>query len=123
MNAQAFCGLVRGFLFAFGVVLLATTFAQAQTEKGSGCRDDIAEGEGYKIRDVKVKARYLPRLRNPVPPAGTDYSPVLVTQLVEDVAQALTNEGLRENEEGQTEHRLLNSVTVGKGKISDSFGF
>ena len=124
MNAQAFCGFARGFLLAIGVVLLATTLARGQaSEKGSGCRDDIAEGEGYKIRDVKVKARYLPRLRNPVPPAGTDYSPVLVTQLVEDVAQALTDEGLRENEEGQTEHRLLNSVTVGKGKISDSFGF
>ena len=123
MNAQAFCGFVRGFLLALGVVLLATTLARAQTEKGDGCRDDIAEGEGYKIRDVKIKARYLPRLRNPVPGAGTDYSPVLVTQLVEDVAQALSAEGLRENEEGQTEHRLLNSVTVGKGKVSDAFGF
>jgi hypothetical protein len=123
MNAQAFCGFVRGFLFALGVVLLATTFARAQSEKGTGCRDDIAEGEGYKIRDVKVKARYLPRLRNPVPSKGTDYSPVLVTQLVEDVAQALTDEGLREDEEGQTEHRLLDTVTVGKGKMSDAFGF
>jgi hypothetical protein len=116
---------LRGLLFAALLVLFATSSAAAQsaTEKSDDCREDITEADGFKIRAVKVKARYLPKLRQPIPTPGTNYSPALATTLVEDVAQALTNEAMRENEEGQTEHRLLNTVTVGKGKMADAFGF
>lgn len=122
MNLQSF---LREFLFAAAILLcvLSPVWAQSATEKGADCREDIAEADGFKIRAVKVKARYLPRLRHPIPTPGTNYSPALATTLVEDVAQALTDEALRESEEGQTEHRLLNTVTVGKGKMADAFGF
>jgi len=117
--------VVRGFVFAAAVVLcaFAPAHAQSATEEGAGCREDITEADGFKIRKVKVKARYVPDLRHPVPAAGTGYSPALVTTLVEDVSEALTKEALRESEEGQTEHRLLNTVTVGRGKMADAFGF
>lgn len=97
--------------------------AQTHSEKGEDCRDDITEAAGFKFRDVKVKARYLPDLNHPLPAPGTTYSPATVTTIVEDVSQALTNEAMREEEEGQTEHKLLNTVTVGKGRVSDAFGF
>lgn len=112
-------------LLAAMIVVSAASINHAQSapEKGDGCRDDITEADGFKIRAVKVKARYMPELRNALPNPGTDYSPVLATRLVEDVSQALTEEAMREDEEGETEHRLLNSVTVGRGKMSDAFGF
>jgi hypothetical protein len=111
-------------VFAWAVAICAThAAAQSPSEKGEDCRDDITEAAGYKFREVKVKARYLPDLRHPLPAPGTTYSPATVTTIVQDVSQALTNEALREAEEGQTEHQLLNTVTVGRGKLSDSFGF
>jgi hypothetical protein len=97
--------------------------AQSHSEKGEECRDNITEDAGFKFREVKVKARYLPDLKHPLPAPGTTYSPATVTTIVQDVSQALTNEALRENEEGQTEHKLLNTVTVGNGRVSDAFGF
>lgn len=121
-------GSSRCSAFAIGVLLcltLSTTLAGAQShsEKGEDCRDDITEAAGFKFRAVKVKARYLPDLRHPLPTPGTTYSPAIVTTIVQDVSQALTDEALRENEEGQTEHQLLNTVTVGRGRVSDAFGF
>jgi hypothetical protein len=109
----------------FGLALAGNARAQTgdHTEKGEGCRDDIAEADGFKFRAVKVKARYLPDLRHPLPQPGDPYSPVTVTTMVQDVSQALTDEAMRESVEGQTEHALLNTVTVGKGKLSDGFGF
>ena len=117
--------VVRAFLLAAAIVLCVPrpALAQSATETGAGCREDITEADGFKIRKVKVKGRYVPALRHPIPAAGTGYSPALVTTLVEDVSQALTEEAMRETEEGQTEHRLLNTVTVGRGKMADGFGF
>lgn len=93
--------------------------AQAQSEKGSGCRDDIAETDGYKIRSATVGARYLPDLSSPLPKPGTAYSPVIVTELVENVHQALRKEANREDQEGQTELELLKAVTIGKGTAEE----
>ncbi|MEA2203683.1 MAG: hypothetical protein QOE77_459 [Blastocatellia bacterium] len=93
--------------------------AQAQTEKGQGCRDDIAAGDGYKIHSVKVAARYLPKLSQPLPSPGSDYSPVVVSELQGRVFAVLRQEALREDEEGETEHKLVKAVTVGKGQVED----
>lgn len=112
---------MAGLLCVFSAI--APAKAQSQTETGEDCRGDIGEADGFKFRNVKVKARYLPNLRHPLPSSGTTYSPATVTTIVEDVSQVLTDEAMRENEEGETEHKLLNSVTVGKGKVSDAFGF
>jgi hypothetical protein len=105
-------------LCLFAVLVLASS-TQAQSEKGSGCRDDITGTDGYKIRSVKVGARYLPDLPSPLPKPGTDYSPVIVTELVESVHQALRKEANREDEEGQTELELLKAVTIGKGTAEE----
>jgi len=105
----------RWLMFAMAGLLClfsATSPAKAQTEKGQDCRDDIDEAAGFKFRNVKVKARYLPNLRHPLPASGTTYSPATVTTIVEDVHQVLTDEENRENEEGETEHKLLNTVTA-----------
>ncbi len=86
---------------------------RAQSESGGDCKDDITAFDGYKFRSVKVRARYLPDLPNPLPSPGTAYSPETVTRIVEDVHQVLTKEANRESEAGETELKLLKTVTVG----------
>lgn len=93
--------------------------AQAQSEKGEGCRDDITAADGYKIRSVKVEARYIPDLPSPLPKPGAAYSPEILLPLLEDVHQALSKEANRENQEGATELKLLQAVTVGKGTAEE----
>lgn len=120
MSTRYLC-ILRG-LSLVAASLLCLTLAQAQTvpkEKGQGCVDNIiGEGEagyqGHRIRSVKVNARYLSL---PVPAPGTPYSPVIVSKIVEDVAQALRNERNREDVAGSTELKILNSVSVGKGEL------
>jgi|GEM_PF-3317388 len=111
--------LIIHFSLALSLFLVAACSepAHAQSEKGGKCRDDITTG--FKIRSVSVGARYLPNLASPLPKPGTDYSPVLLTSLTQLVHQALDKEKFRENEAGETEHGLLNSVTVGKGEVQD----
>jgi hypothetical protein len=118
MKDRRIAVLVNGVLCLFAA-LASVTSAQAQSEKGSGCRGDITAADGYKIRSVKVGARYLPDLPSPLPAPGTDYSPVIVTELVEDVHQALRKEANREDEEGETELELLKAVTIGKGTAEE----
>src|SRR5437867_3431573 len=107
------------FIACLLVVIPWAGSTQAQTEKGEGCRDDITADDGYVIRSVRVKARYLPYLPEPLPSPGRPYSPVTVTKIVEDVHQALRKEANRENEEGETELALLKAVTVGKGRVEE----
>jgi hypothetical protein len=111
------------FLITIALCLLAAVAwarsAQAQSEKGEGCRDDITADGGYKIRSVKVGARYLPDLPSPLPKPGTDYSPELLLPILDDVRQALRKEANREDIEGATEVRLLKAVTIGKGTVED----
>ena len=85
----------------------------AQSESGGECKDDITAFDGYKFRSVKVRARYLPDLPHPLPSPGTTYSPETVTRIVKDVHRALTREANRETEAGETELKLLRTVTVG----------
>jgi hypothetical protein len=85
----------------------------AQSETGDVCRDDITAFDGYKFRSVKVRARFVPALPTPLPPAGTTYSPATVTRIVEDVHAVLTKEANREGEAGETEQALLRTVTIG----------
>lgn len=108
---------------AFVITILVCLFlagawvgsARAQDEKGAGCQETITANDGFKIRSVKVKARYLPDLPIPLPSPGTDYSPDLLLPILESVHQAIRKEANREGEEGETEHRLLKTVTVGNG--------
>jgi hypothetical protein len=103
------------------------TRVQAQSlpaGKSPGCVDNIiGEGapgyQGHRIHSVKVNARYL-SLSLPAP--GTPYSPVTVSKIVEDVAQALRKERNREDVEGATEFKILNAVSVGKGEMEDKPG-
>ncbi len=94
--------------------------ARAQVEKGAGCQETITANDGFKIRSVKVKARYLPDLAIPLPSSGTNYSPDLLLPILESVHQAMRKEANREGQEGETEHRLLKTVTVGKGKAEET---
>ena len=93
--------------------------ARAQSEKGAGCQDTITANDGFKIRSVKVKARYLPDLSSPLPAAGTNYSPDLLLPILENVHEAIRKEANREDQEGETEHSLLKAVTLGKGKAEE----
>jgi hypothetical protein len=102
---------------------VAAKTSQAGTELSGGCIDTLTSDSGYKFRSVKVKVRYPPVLDHPLPVPGTNYSPEVVTRIVEDVYAALTKEDNRENEVGETEQALLSSVTVGKGRVQDKFGF
>ena len=117
------------FLAALGVCWLPHIFwgtpvaAQGSPSKdlsqgASKCQDDIVESDGYLIRTVRIKARYLP-LTFELPGPGTPYSPEKVTELVEFVYKALKLEGMREDVDGTTEHELLNTVAVGKGEMEE----
>ena len=99
-----------------GVLFAGTAWGQG-AETGSGCRDDLTANNGYAFRSVHVKTRYLPELRSPLPQPGAPYSPATVTEIVENVYQALKDEANRENVEGETEQALLSSVSLGKGKL------
>jgi hypothetical protein len=100
------------------------TQIQAQSltgAKSQGCADNIiGEGapgyQGHRIHSVKVNARYL---SVSLPAPGTPYSPVTVSKIVEDVAQALRKERNREDVEGATEFKILNAVSVGRGEMED----
>jgi len=95
------------------LVLSSGGICRTQSEKGSACRDDITAFDGYAFRSVKVRARYLPDLPEPLPLRGTAYSPETVTRVVENVHEALTREANRESEVGETELSLLKTVSVG----------
>jgi hypothetical protein len=83
------------------------------------CRDDIGEGEGFKIRSVQFLARYA-TLSPPAP--GTPYSPVLRTTLTEQFHDALRQQSIQEEVEGATEFQLLNDISAEKGgKVGVSF--
>src|SRR4029453_16841422 len=94
--------LLTSTLCLFVAIMWAPSF-RAQSESGGDCRDDINAFDGYTFRSVKVRARYLPDLPNPLPTPGTPYSPETVTRIVEDVHQVLTKEANRESEAGETE--------------------
>ena len=102
--------LLAGLLFA------GTAWGQG-AETGTGCRDDLTANDGYAFRSVHVRTRYLRELRSPLPQAGAPYSPATVTEIVENVYQALKDEANRENVEGETEQALLSTVSLGKGKL------
>src|SRR5438094_4883470 len=95
------------FVLCLIIVMTWVGSTRAQTEKGEACRDDITAFDGYKIRSVKVRARYLPDLAVPLPTPGAPYSPATVTDVEDNVFQALRKEANRENEEGETELKLL----------------
>lgn len=104
-----------GLSLPLGVFLVFSGggIARGQSEKGSACRDDITAFDGYAFRSVKVRARYLPDLPEPLPLRGTAYSPETVTRVVENVHEVLTREANRESEAGETELSLLRTVSVG----------
>lgn len=104
--------LLTSTLCLFVAVIWAPSF-HAQSESGGDCKDDITAFDGYKFHSVKVRARYLPDLPHPLPSPGTAYSPATVTRIVEDVHQVLTKEANRESEAGETELKLLKTVSVG----------
>ncbi len=89
---------------------------QAQPPFGAtdaqGCKTNIAELLQYKIREVKVKARYLPQIALPSP--GEPYTAEKETEVLERVQQAFQSERNREDVEGATEFQVLETMTVGK---------
>jgi len=103
---------------AASVLLLALACAPSAKCQGShagissGCRDDLTEADGFRIRTVRFSARYA-SLSPPAP--GTPYSPVLRTKLTEALHDALQRESVQEEVEGATEFQLLGSVSVKKG--------
>jgi hypothetical protein len=95
---------------------MASTAAAAGRSSGaktsSGCRDDIVQADGFKIRSVQ----FLARFGSISPPApGTPYSPVLRTTLTEQFHDALSQESIQEEVEGATEFQLLNGISAEKG--------
>lgn len=119
MNNRPWALLITIALCLFIAGVWASS-VRAQSEKGGGCLDTITADEGFKIRSVKVKARYLPDLSSPLPPPGTAYSPDLLLPILSNVHQAIRKEANREDQEGETEHRLLEAVTLGKGKAEET---
>lgn len=91
---------------AYGSVALPIASASG------GCRDDIVESDGFRIRSVEFRARYA---AIPAPSPGAPYSPVLRTELLEKFHDALRQESIQDEVEGATEFQLTNAIPAEKG--------
>lgn len=84
MKLMRLCSVVLLFPLSLAVPLCAS----------SDCADTITADDGYKIRKTVIGARYLHLPPGVVPANGSAYSPVVVTDIVNAVNEAVKTNSL-----------------------------